>query len=134
MQPRRQSLAATEEKPEHLGKAYLPYITNRIGNVLSKQNVFTVYQPTGKLQSIFTSSKDKRRPLALEGVYGAIADQYTLGPRKGVVTPEYRSRKGISVLDNRKALQSLNTLFNNNVSDLKRNKCSKRHPSTNVFI
>ena len=61
-----------KEKPESLGKAYLPYIknvTDKIGKVLLRNNIQTIYLPTTKIGNTLRPVKDKRHPLDTPGVY-----------------------------------------------------------------
>ncbi|XP_020298905.1 uncharacterized protein LOC109863122, partial [Pseudomyrmex gracilis] len=54
------------------GTTYLPYIksvTDKIGRILNKHNIQTVYKPTNKIGQILNNPKDKRPLLDTPGVY-----------------------------------------------------------------
>ena len=62
----------TNEKNQPRAKAFLPYIpsvTDRIGRLLQKENIKTIYKPTRKVQECLRSAKDKRDPLSTSGIY-----------------------------------------------------------------
>jgi len=64
---RRQQTGDVEEK---VGWTCLPYkITDRIGRILEKHKVKTVFKPTRTIQQSLRSSKDKRDSLSASGVY-----------------------------------------------------------------
>ncbi|KAJ8921267.1 hypothetical protein NQ315_013739 [Exocentrus adspersus] len=61
-----------EKNAEQSGFACLPYIhkvTDRIGKLLEKKKVKTVFKPTKKIQQSLGSVKDKNDPLVTPGVY-----------------------------------------------------------------
>ena len=65
-------LKTPKDKDIPLGTVYLPYIkgvTERIGKVLRKYKIQTVYRPTRKLQQYLGTPKDRRDPLQAAGVY-----------------------------------------------------------------
>ena len=71
LHPNKQSNKTLNDK-EPVGKAYLPYIkhvTDRIGKLLGKKNIKTVYLPTRKIAQHLRSPKDNRDPLSSAGVY-----------------------------------------------------------------
>lgn len=69
--PRRQQNKRNEEdKP--LATAYMPYfhrITDRIGKLLKKYRIRTIYIPTKKIKDILRPAKDKFHPHKKAGVY-----------------------------------------------------------------
>lgn len=57
---------------ETVSTAILPYIrnvTDRIGKLLKKHNIRTIYKPTKNLKQLLKSPKDKQDPLTTGGVY-----------------------------------------------------------------
>jgi hypothetical protein len=57
---------------EKTGSAFLPYIkgvTDRIGRLLERHGVRTIFKPTRKIQQYLRSVKDARDPLSSCGVY-----------------------------------------------------------------
>nr|XP_060617816.1 uncharacterized protein LOC132767173 [Anolis sagrei ordinatus] len=68
--PRTSHESQDEDPPR--GKVFLPYIkgtTDRIGKLMRKHNIQTIYKPTKKIQQMLRSAKDKRDPLTSSGVY-----------------------------------------------------------------
>nr|XP_060632240.1 uncharacterized protein LOC132775540 [Anolis sagrei ordinatus] len=68
--PRTSHESKDEDPPR--GKVFLPYIkgtTDRIGKLMRKHNIQTIYKPTKKIQQMLRSAKDKRDPLTCAGVY-----------------------------------------------------------------
>ncbi|XP_062837651.1 uncharacterized protein LOC134299269 [Anolis carolinensis] len=62
----------SQDKDPPRGKVFLPYIkgtTDRIGKLMKKHNLQTIYRPTKKIQQMLRSAKDKRDPLSSAGVY-----------------------------------------------------------------
>ncbi|KAK9890114.1 hypothetical protein WA026_008924 [Henosepilachna vigintioctopunctata] len=60
------------EERSTISQAYLPYIprvTDRIGRILRRHDVRTIFKPTQKIHQIIGSVKDKRDPLSAAGVY-----------------------------------------------------------------
>ncbi|XP_074031670.1 uncharacterized protein [Leptinotarsa decemlineata] len=60
------------KKDQMVARAYLPFIprvTDRIGKLLDKHDIETVFKPTRKIQQSLRSAKDKRDPLSVAGVY-----------------------------------------------------------------
>ena len=69
-QKRKKTEANNQNQPS--GKVFLPYIprvTDRIGRLLQKENIKTIYKPTRKIKECLRSAKDKRDPLSSSGVY-----------------------------------------------------------------
>lgn len=61
----------TEQRPA-TSQAYLPFVprvTDRIGRVLKKHDIKTIFKPTKKIQQAIRSAKDNRDPLSAAGVY-----------------------------------------------------------------
>ena len=61
-----------DKQSQTLATAYLPFIsgvTDRIGRILRKEKVKTVFKPTRKIQECLRSAKDKKDPLSASGVY-----------------------------------------------------------------
>lgn len=55
-----------------LGITVLPYVrkvTDRIGKLLQKYNIKTIFKPTKKIKEHLRTAKDTRDPLATAGVY-----------------------------------------------------------------
>ena len=48
---------------------YIPRVTDRIGKLLKKHHIKTIYKPTQKLQDSLRSAKDSRDPKTCGGVY-----------------------------------------------------------------
>ena len=48
---------------------YIPRVTDRIGKLLKKHQIKTIYKPTHKLQDSLRSAKDSRDPKTCGGVY-----------------------------------------------------------------
>ncbi|XP_068083584.1 uncharacterized protein [Anabrus simplex] len=72
LHPRRQPANSKREEPRKKGIAYLPYIrdvTDRIGRLLERHEVKTIFQPTQQLRNMLRSAKDPRDPLTSTGVY-----------------------------------------------------------------
>ncbi|ERL95905.1 hypothetical protein D910_00580, partial [Dendroctonus ponderosae] len=62
----------TDTHDERKGWACLPYIhgvTDRIGKILEKHKVKTVFKPTRTIQQTLRTAKNKRDPLSAPGVY-----------------------------------------------------------------
>ncbi|ENN82324.1 hypothetical protein YQE_01301, partial [Dendroctonus ponderosae] len=60
------------EKSESTMKAFLPFVprvTDRIGRLLRKHNIRTVYNPTTMIPECLGSVKDRRPPLATAEIY-----------------------------------------------------------------
>ncbi|XP_072845561.2 calmodulin-lysine N-methyltransferase isoform X3 [Pogona vitticeps] len=71
IKPRKQH-RTEEEKQSPTNKVFLPYIkgvTDRMGKLLEKHNLQTVFKPTTKIQQMLRSAKDRRDPLTTAGVY-----------------------------------------------------------------
>ncbi|XP_054709749.1 uncharacterized protein LOC129219384 [Uloborus diversus] len=57
---------------EPLGKVFLPYlhrVTDRIGKLLEKHNIKTIFKPTTQLRNCYRPVKDPRGPFSTSGVY-----------------------------------------------------------------
>ncbi|XP_030751509.1 uncharacterized protein LOC115879021 [Sitophilus oryzae] len=68
----RQRRPAVNEQENIINKAFLPYVsqvTDRIGKVLKKHNIKTIYKPTRKIRDCLRPAKDKRDPLSSAGIY-----------------------------------------------------------------
>ncbi|XP_030751507.1 uncharacterized protein LOC115879020 [Sitophilus oryzae] len=69
----RQRRPAVNEQENIINKAFLPYVsqvTDRIGKVLKKHNIKTIYKPTRKIRDCLRPAKDKREPLSSSaGIY-----------------------------------------------------------------
>jgi hypothetical protein len=66
------SQSMESEKPGYEGRVFLPYVqhvTDRIGKILRKHKIDTVYKPTKTLSQHLRSVKDPRDPLSTPGVY-----------------------------------------------------------------
>ncbi|XP_015120759.1 uncharacterized protein LOC107043690 [Diachasma alloeum] len=60
------------DKVEHQKTAVLPYLqgtTDRISKVLQKHDIRTIFKPPTKIGQMLPSTKDRRPPLSLPGVY-----------------------------------------------------------------
>ena len=60
------------EEKQFIGKAVLPFVedvTVRIGKLLNKKGIKTVYTPTTKISQVLKNPKDPRDPLSATGVY-----------------------------------------------------------------
>ncbi|KAK5647835.1 hypothetical protein RI129_002727 [Pyrocoelia pectoralis] len=60
------------EKLPHLGMVFLPYIggvTDKIGRILERNNIKTIFIPTKKISEFLRSPKDPLDPLTASGVY-----------------------------------------------------------------
>ncbi|XP_030764983.1 uncharacterized protein LOC115889168 [Sitophilus oryzae] len=69
--PRQRRLDVNEQN-NTVNKAFLPYVsqvTDRIGKVLRKHNIKTIYKPTWKIKGCLRPAKDKRVPLSSVGIY-----------------------------------------------------------------
>ncbi|XP_030751544.1 uncharacterized protein LOC115879048 [Sitophilus oryzae] len=69
--PRQRRLDANEQN-NTVNKAFLPYVsqvTDRIGKVLRKHNIKTIYKPTRKIKDCLRPAKDKRVPLSSARIY-----------------------------------------------------------------
>ncbi|XP_030767016.1 uncharacterized protein LOC115890807 [Sitophilus oryzae] len=69
--PRQRRLDINEQN-NTVNKAFLPYVsqvTDRIGKVLRKHNIKTIYKPTRKIKDCLRPAKDKRVPLSSAGIY-----------------------------------------------------------------
>lgn len=72
MQPTNNSKTMMHEQNQPIARAFLPYIprvTDRIGRLLQKENIKTIYKPTRKVKECLRSAKDKRDPLSTPGIY-----------------------------------------------------------------
>ncbi|XP_030746552.1 uncharacterized protein LOC115875272 [Sitophilus oryzae] len=68
----RQRRPDANEQENIINKAFLPYVsqvTDRIGKVLKKHNIKTIYKPTRKIRDCLRPAKDKREPLSSEAIY-----------------------------------------------------------------
>jgi len=67
MQTRQWSLTQPDDKILSI----LPYVkgTDRIGRILNKHNIQTIFKPPKKIGQILTNPKDQRPPLSSAGVY-----------------------------------------------------------------
>ncbi|XP_030762746.1 uncharacterized protein LOC115887456 [Sitophilus oryzae] len=68
----RQRRPDANEQENIINKAFLPYVsqvTDRIGKVLKKHNIKTIYKPTRKIRDCLRPAKDKREPLSSAGIY-----------------------------------------------------------------
>ncbi|XP_054718629.1 uncharacterized protein LOC129228027 [Uloborus diversus] len=73
LHPRRSQNNKQKSTPsEPLGKVFLPYlhrVTDRIGKLLEKHNIKTIFKPTTQLRNCYRPMKDPRDPFSTSGVY-----------------------------------------------------------------
>lgn len=72
LQLRKSGWSSTEDEQETLGTTFLPYIrhvTDRIGKILERHKVKTVFRPMRKIHQYLKSAKDARDLLSSAGVY-----------------------------------------------------------------
>lgn len=61
-----------ESQEEKKWLSFLPYVkgtTDRIGKILNKHNIRTIFKPPRKIEQILRNPKDQRPPLSSAGVY-----------------------------------------------------------------
>lgn len=116
--------AKGETKPS-ISTAFLPYIqgiTDRIGKVLHKHNIKTIFRPHSKISDLLPSVKDKIAPLLSQGVYripcscGSVYIGETKRPISVRVSEHERCIRQRSIADSALAEHKYNTghqiLFN----------------------
>ena len=95
--PRKQQKQDKKEETS-TSKAFLPFITgvtDRIGRILTKYKVKTIYKPTKKLHNYFRSAKDQRDPLSLPGIYRipCSCGQVYIGQTKRAINTRIKEHK-----------------------------------------
>ena len=94
-----------QEQPA--SKAFLPYIprvTDRIGRLLRKENIRTIYKPTSKIKKCLRSAKDKRDPLSGSGIYripGSCGSVYVETTKRSVNTRIKEHKANCRLVKNR---------------------------------
>lgn len=72
LHPRRSNSTTVHENPDPKGKSFLPYIknvTDRIGKLLERHDIKTIFKPTRKIREHLRSAKDRQDHLSAAGVY-----------------------------------------------------------------